>query len=72
MQGPFADLEEATEKQIRKGVMSLQMLDLRDNRITKMIQTQAVNFLKMTVVLLWGNPFEDNLKDEFIRPKHVF
>jgi len=34
IEGPFSDLEEATEKQIKKGVMKLQLLDIRDNKLT--------------------------------------
>lgn len=35
--GPFSDLEEATEKQLRKGVMRLQLLDIRNNRLTSIV-----------------------------------
>ena len=34
IEGPFGDLQEATEKQIRKGVMKLRLLDIRGNRLT--------------------------------------
>ena len=58
IQGPFSDLEEATEKQLRKGVMNLHLLDIRGNKLTTLVHKDAVNFLKDTVVLMWGNPFE--------------
>ena len=59
IQGPFSDLEEATEKQLRKGVMNLHLLDIRGNKLTTLVHKDAVNFLKDTVVLMWGNPFEN-------------
>ncbi len=58
IEGPFGDLEEATEKQIRKGIMRLRLLDIRNNRLSQINQSQAKNFLQETVVLMWGNPFE--------------
>ena len=45
IEGPFGDLEEATEKQIRKGIMRLKLLDIRNNRLSQINQTQAKNFL---------------------------
>ena len=64
MEGPFSDLEDATEKQIKKGIMKLQFLDIRENRLTKIFLKEAVNFLKDTVVLMWDNPFEINPTSE--------
>jgi Leucine-rich repeat (LRR) protein len=58
IEGPYGDLEEATEKQIRKGIMRLRLLDIRGNRLSHIIQADASNFLEETVVLMWGNPFE--------------
>ena len=58
IEGPHSDLEEATEKQIRKGIMKLRLLDIRANRLTQIIQKDAQNFLEETVVLMWDNPFE--------------
>lgn len=58
IEGPYSDLEEATEKQIRKGIMKLRLLDIRANRLTQIIQKDAQNFLEETVVLMWDNPFE--------------
>lgn len=52
--------------------MQLQLLDLRGNRLTRVIQRNAVNFLKKTVVLMWNNPYEDDLQDHFVRPRHLF
>ena len=37
IEGPFSDLEEASEKQIKKGLMKLQVLDIRKNRLTNII-----------------------------------
>lgn len=31
--GPFKDLEEASEKQLKKGLMKLQLLDIRQNKL---------------------------------------
>ena len=45
IEGPFGDLEEATEKQIRKGIMRLRLLDIRNNRLSQINQSQAKNFL---------------------------
>lgn len=74
IQGPFHDLEEATEKQIKKGIMKLQLLDVRSNRLTKTFLKEAVTFLKDTVVLMWDNPFEgdDVAEREFYDPASLF
>ena len=37
IEGPFGDLEEATEKQIRKGIMRLRLLDIRNNRLSQIV-----------------------------------
>lgn len=71
IEGPFGDLEDASEKQIKKGVMKLQVLDVRDNRLTKIVQSKAANFLKDTVVVMWNNPFEDSIRDEITQPRHI-
>ena len=57
VEGPFSDLESASEKQIKKGIMKLQLLDIRGNKLTKIFLKEAVTFLKDTVVLMWDNPF---------------
>ena len=69
--GPFSDLEDATEKQLRKGVMKLHLLDIRGNKLTKIVQSNAVNFLKETVVLMWNNPFEEDLESIVKLPRHI-
>lgn len=61
IEGPYQDLTECTEKQLRKGVMKLKLLDVRQNKLAQVVQTQAVNFLRETVVLMWANPFECDL-----------
>lgn len=33
IEGPFSDLEDCTEKQLRKGVMKLKLLDIRGNKL---------------------------------------
>ena len=38
VEGPYGDLEDASEKQLRKGVMKLQVLDIRSNLLTSIIQ----------------------------------
>ena len=84
VEGPFSDLEDATEKQIKKGIMKLQILDIRGNRLTKIFLKEAVSFLKDTVVLMWDNPFEtesvekkdgedqNNIYKEFYDPASLF
>lgn len=52
--------------------MQLQMLDVRDNGLSTIIQKNAVNFLVNTVILMWNNPFTDNVQAEFVYPKHIF
>ena len=52
--------------------MKLQVLDIRKNRLTNIIQKNAVNFLKDTIVIMWNNPFQDNIKNELLNPKHLF
>ena len=61
IKGPFADLADATEKQIKKSIMKLIFLDIRSNKLTSIVQSEAVNFLRETVVLMWSNPFEDEI-----------
>jgi hypothetical protein len=38
IEGPYGDLEDASEKQLRKGVMKLQVIDVRGNLLTRLIQ----------------------------------
>ena len=54
--------------------MKLQLLDVRDNRLTKIFLKEAVTFLKETVVLMWSNPFTDDLtqSQEFYDPASLF
>ena len=77
VQGPFLDLDDLDEKQQRKQlVMSLSLLDLRDNKLTSPFQKDAVAFLRETVVLLFDNPFNaeslKSLSQEFNDPSHLF
>ena len=75
VEGPFSDLEEATAKQIKKGIMQLHLLDIRGNRLTKIFFKEAVSFLKDTVVLMWDNPFENaegEQEKEFYDPASLF
>ena len=51
--------------------MKLILLDIRKNKLIDIVQKQAINFLKETVVLMWDNPFEANLHKEFISPSHI-
>ena len=37
--------------------MRLMLLDLRENKINSIFQREAVTFLKETIVIMWGNPF---------------
>ena len=52
--------------------MSLQVLDVRGNKLTSIIQKNAVNFLKDTIVIMWDNPFQENIQAELLHPKHLF
>lgn len=72
--GPFDDLREATDKQLKKSLMHLQFLDLRRNKLTSIHLKKAQAFLRETVVLLWQNAFEDfNEKNkEFHDPSSLF
>jgi len=72
IEGPFNDLEDASEKQIKKGLMKLQILDVRNNKLTSLIQTKAVNFLKDTIFFMWNNPLQGDLSSELRYPKHLF
>lgn len=61
IEGPFGDLEDASEKQIKKDLMQLQILDIRNNKLLTLIQDKAVNFLKDTIVFMWNNPLVGDL-----------
>ena len=52
--------------------MKLQVLDIRKNKLTDIIQKNAVNFLKETIVIMWNNPFKDDIQAELLNPKHLF
>ena len=52
--------------------MRLQILDVRKNRLSDIIHKNAVNFLKETIVIMWDNPFESDVKEELTNPKHLF
>ena len=52
--------------------MKLQILDLRNNKLTTLIQPKAVNFLKDTIIFMWNNPFEVDHTEELRYPKHLF
>ena len=54
--------------------MKLQLLDVRNNRLTKMFLRDAVSFLKDTVVLMWENNFEceGDMTKEFFDPASLF
>lgn len=73
IEGPFGDLEDASEKQLKKGVMKLQLLDVRKNKLTNIIQKHAVQFLKETIVLMWDNPLnEAEINAELLDPRTLF
>ena len=63
VEGPFSDLTEASEKQLKKEIMKLQVLDIRDNGLGKIHLEEAHEFLRDTVVLMWGNPFTAHQKE---------
>lgn len=54
--------------------MRLQLLDVRNNRLTKIFMQEAISFLKDTVVLMWDNPFEcdGEISREFFDPASLF
>ena len=78
--GPFNDLAEATEKQLKKTTMRLSMLDLRKNKLSSFRLTKAQAFLKETVVLLWDNQLVEDDSErpvpaqdvEFYDPSYLF
>ncbi len=74
IEGPFQDLEDLDEKQAKKGIMKLKLLDIRENNLTTIFQSKAMNFIKETVVLMWDNPFEakGTLCFEFFNPASLF
>ena len=45
---------------------------MRKNRLSDIIHKNAVNFLKETIVIMWDNPFESDVKQELTNPKHLF
>jgi hypothetical protein len=71
VEGPFADLKDCNEKQLRKGVMKLQLLDLRNNKLSRVCLDKAFQFLSETVVLMWNNPFEDDIDTMLKIPQHI-
>jgi len=58
VEGPFNDLDTCNDRQQGRDIMLLKLLDLRDNKLTEIFQSQAANFLEETIVLLWNNPLE--------------
>lgn len=54
--------------------MKLHFLDIRGNRLTKIFLSEAINFLKDTVVLMWDNPFncDKDIDLEFYDPGSLF
>lgn len=73
IEGPYGDLEDASEKQLKKDVMRLQLLDVRKNKLTSLIQKHAVQFLKETIVLMWDNPLETSeVNAEYLDPRNLF
>ena len=77
VEGPHSDLDDMTEKEA-KNVMSLKLLDLRENKLTHIFQEHAVNFLRETIVLMWDNPFNDIaevkqlMRQEYFDPSCLF
>ena len=66
--GPYKDLKEATDIQLVKYIMKLEVLDVRQNNINSLYLKGAQNFLKYTVVLAWNErtkTMKNNLKDLF-------
>ncbi|CDW91018.1 UNKNOWN [Stylonychia lemnae] len=74
IEGPYGDLEDIDEKNIKKGVIQLKLLDLRENKLTKIFMRNAIRFLKETVVLMWDNPFDNmgDLRKEYYDPACLF
>ena len=58
---PFDDLRLATPVQRTREVMSLDLLDLRENQLTSVKSNSK--FLSDTVVLAWGNPMTERAID---------
>ncbi len=71
--GPEGDLADADEK-MRSKIMSLRILDLRENKLESIYMNEAANFLRETVILMWDNPFQDSQRAtvEHCDPAHLF
>ena len=75
VEGPFGDLEDAEEKQKKKDIMKLKVLDLRENKLGEIFLANAQNFLRETVILMWDNPFENckgQIGKELRDPSYMF
>ena len=59
IEGPFKDLREATELQLKREVMKLKLLDVRENEFRSLNRflEQSAKFLKETVILAWDNKY---------------
>jgi hypothetical protein len=68
IKGPYKDLKEATELQLKREIMTLSILDLRENDIKSVlaIYDYARHFLRETVVLAWDNRFPQTKIDAYL------
>ncbi len=61
---PFDDLKSASQLQLRREIMDLEVLDLRGNQLSNI--KQAYKFFKSTVVLGWDNQMSSKAIDSMI------
>lgn len=67
---PFDDLKQASQLQLRREIMELQILDLRENQIGSIKQLNK--YFKDTVVMLWDNSLRKQTIDQVLQKAKIF
>lgn len=67
---PFDDLKQASQLQLRREIMELQILDLRENQIGSIKQLNK--YFKDTVVMLWDNSLRKQTIDQVLQRAKIF
>jgi hypothetical protein len=67
---PFDDLKQASQLQLRREIMELQILDLRENQIASFKQLNK--YFKDTVVMLWDNSLRKQTIDQVLQKAKIF
>ena len=67
---PFDDLKQASQLQLRREIMDLQILDLRENQIGSIKQLNK--YFKDTVVMLWDNSLRKQTIDQVLQKAKIF